>query len=836
MNTTRYLLPRLASSWIAYALAVTAAAGVVLLKYGLDRVLPALSGVDVDRFLFFFPAIMAVAWFGGVGPAVLCLGTTFVLSVFFLLEPRFSFFIESPVQTIHAVVFLVEGAMICILAGVLHAAWRQSDKARAALQSAYDNAQKNVIELTRTRDALSHSRSRFERLIESNIIGTFVVSREGTITNFNEALIRMVATAEGDPSPVGNSRPRLPDSISALLDDSVRRELDRHGSYGPAEHELVAQGGRHVPVLFGAALFAEEQESRELTACYLVDLTEIKRTRADLETAIVEAERANRAKSKLLTNMSHDLRNPMNSISGMIDLALSEEVSPQARDCLLVAKDSARAYLRILNDMLDLSKMDAGKFELSPEPFSFKRLIENTLKSFTPIMEKKLGLALTFQSDPEVPPYLVGDSVRLRQILANLIDNALKYTSAGSVSVSVRVIPQQRDPASGEVPDVRLEFCVSDTGAGIAEEDQDAIFAPFMQTGPRRSDGREGTGLGLAIVAELVQAMGGRVWLESKLGEGTRFYFTAGFGLASEEEEAIERGDKSETDGGCEWACPVASRESAHVLIVEDTPANWQLMEKILQKRGHRATIAVNGKDAVWQCRRQAFDAILMDVQMPVMDGFQATAAIRALPNPSGASATSPDVPIIAVSGYAMADDRTHCLKMGMDAFVPKPIAVGPMLATVERLAGRFRQKRGIRPTGPAERVPRPDSVKAEARTPTVVDDDCPVDLEASLERLAGDRELLHEMIVLFREDAPGLLARIEESLEPFHASVIERSAHSLKGLCASFESRRAVAAANAVREAAKSGDVTGTRDQAEELKHQIGRILDWLQKQDCFE
>jgi len=170
VDLTRYVHSRIANSRAAYAIAIVFAAAAVPLKYGLERGLPALSGAEVDRFLFFLPVVMAVAWFGGVGPAVSCLGTTFVLSVFFLLEPRFRFFIESPVQRIHALVFLVEGSLICILASVLHAAWRQSEKARSVLQPAYDNAQENVIELMRTRDALSKSRSLFARLVESNII------------------------------------------------------------------------------------------------------------------------------------------------------------------------------------------------------------------------------------------------------------------------------------------------------------------------------------------------------------------------------------------------------------------------------------------------------------------------------------------------------------------------------------------------------------------------------------------------------------------------------------------------------------------------------------------
>ena len=831
MNSARFPNPKVANSKAAYVIAFVLAAAAVLLKYGLDRVLPALSGADVDRFLFFFPAVMAVAWFSGVGPAVFCLGMTFILSVFFLLEPQFSFFIESPVQRIHALVFLVEGAMICTLAGLLHAAWQQSDKARSALQAAYDNAQRNVVELTRTRDALTKSRSRFERLVESNIIGTFVVSGDGEITNSNEALVRIVATAEGDCGAVEDRRKELPESISALLDDSVREKLYRHGRYGPAEHELVAEGGRRVPVLFGAALFGEEQESHELTTCYLVDLTEIKRTRADLEAAIAEAERANRAKSRLLTNMSHDLRTPMNSISGMIDLALSEDVSAKAHDCLVIARDSARAYLRILNDMLDLSKMDAGKFELSPEPFSTNGLLARTVESFSPIVEKKSDVELTCCVDSDVPPYLIGDHVRLRQVLSNLIDNALKYTNAGSVSLSVHVSPEEPGRDGGDTPNVLLEFRVSDTGTGIAEEDQAIVFAPFRQSDSPHSERKEGSGLGLAIVSELVQAMGGRVWLESKLGEGTHFFFSARFGLATDEEaSAVRERDEEEFDAGFNWAHPIASSESANVLVVEDTPANWQLMEKILQKRGHRATIAVNGKDAVWQCRRNAFDVILMDVQMPVMDGFQTTAAIRALPDVDDASATSPDVPIIAVTGYAMADDRAHCLEMGMDAFVAKPIEVGRMLATVERLAGRFRERRGIPPIEPAERIPMA-GVARDVTEPVAHGEgnDQPVDLEVSLQRLGGDQELLNDMIALFREDAPELLERIERSLESTQLAEVERAAHSLKGLCANFEARQAVAAANAVRQAAKAGEVALAGERVPKLRREVGRILGFL-------
>lgn len=236
----------------------------------------------------------------------------------------------------------------------------------------------------------------------------------------------------------------------------------------------------------------------------------------------------------------------------------------------------------------------------------------------------------------------------------------------------------------------------------------------------------------------------------------------------------------------------------------------------------------------MWQCRRQEFDVILMDVQMPVMDGFQTTAAIRALPNSDGASATVPDVPIIAVTGYAMADDRAHCLEMGMDAFIAKPIDVGPMLATIERMARRFRERRGIRPSEQVKRIRVIGVAEDPARKSALADDDgdgegCPVDLEASLTRMAGDRELLDEMVGLFREDAPALLARIEKSLESSQPNELERAAHSLKGLCANLESKRAAAAANALLEAARAGDLALARDLVPEMQRQIRRVLEWF-------
>jgi signal transduction histidine kinase len=388
--------------------------------------------------------------------------------------------------------------------------------------------------------------------------------------------------------------------------------------------------------------------------------------------ARLAAERANVAKSQFLTNMSHELRTPMTAIIGMTDLALSEELSAQVREYLQAVQTNAYLLLELLNEILDLSKLEAGKFALENAPFTLRKIVNELTQSFGYRAGEK-GLEFKAIVAEAAPDNLVGDSLRLRQILMNLLTNAIKFTEKGRVSVEVEV-------ESACAREAWLRFTVTDTGIGISPEDQERIFAPFTQVDASSSRMHSGAGLGLAIASELIRAMGGFRSVRSDVGRGSAFSFTIPLVYETPKDGTTAKPapvEASKPNGAQKIGLADAK---LHVLLAEDTPTNQMLVVHTLRKRGHQVEVASDGQAAVQLAEGKRFDIILMDLQMPGMDGFEATAAIRALP---GRDRT----PIVALTAHTMVGDRERCLAAGMEEYLPKPLDLRRLIDVVESCA-----------------------------------------------------------------------------------------------------------------------------------------------------
>ncbi|QDU80033.1 Signal transduction histidine-protein kinase BarA [Polystyrenella longa] len=704
------------------------------------------------------------------------------------------------------------------------------------------------------------------------------------------------------------------------------------------------------------------------------DITAQRNRELELLKARDAAEQANRVRGEFLASVSHELRTPMNAILGMLELSLQEDLPEFIQDYLATAKDSADSLLLLVNDILDLSRLESGRFELESLVFNVRGCLDDAMKTLSLRAHEK-GVELVCHIHSNVPEYMIGDPIRIRQIMLNLVGNALKFTQQGEVMVELQFAGEVKDaelekirqrmdesaedefanpPAS--LVDSRyyqLEMSVSDTGIGIADEDQKRIFQPFTQVDSSTTRKYSGTGLGLTICQELIGLMHGELSLESEVDKGSRFTFKILQAIPDETDPILQRprvtveelrdlpvlvidDNKSnqrilkemlthwsmkpvmassaeealiylreskqhkemyplllvdammpEMDGfmflqqarserllhsatilmlssadqrvfgeraeGVDIAAflekPVSQSDllnaimtvlkgpalrsntvhkyqkapqSLKILVAEDTPANQKVITAILKKRGHHATIANNGREAVEYVlnKEENFDIVLMDVQMPTMDGLQATRVIR-----ENERNRESAIPIVAMTAYAMKGDREKCLKSGMDDYISKPIDAVKLIRLIEKHTSPLRKvRRRTEPeTETSENMKKSSNPSDKQKTKKMID------MEKAQLRLGGDVHLLNSMVSFFLEDSPALIAKMKESLANGDDDELARAVHSIKGLTSNFDALEITAYTQILEDRAKKGDTAGFSGEIKKLESQVGELIEEL-------
>jgi len=781
------------------------------------------------------------------------------------------------------------------------------------------------IERKRVEEDLRRNEEAFRNTFDFASIGMAQVDTSGRWIKVNRALCEIVGYSAEELLKTDFQSLTHPDDLSTDV-DSMKKLLSGELATYQREKRYIHKEGRIVWVLLNVSVVRYADGRPQFFIGQIQDITTRKTALVELQLAKEAAEAANKAKSEFLANMSHEIRTPMNGVIGMTELVLDTNLTSEQRTYLQLALSSSKSLLSIINDILDFSGIEHGNIHLEPSEFKLRDIISDTLKTLTMRAHEK-GLDLEYRVLPEVPDSLVGDCGRLRQILINLIGNAIKFTDSGEVIIQVNIADRRSDA-------IDLHFAVADTGIGIPKSKLNEIFAAFKQGDGSATRRYGGTGLGLTISSQLVDLLGGSIWVESQEGEGSTFHFTLQFNLpegvearepsteiaklrnlnvlvvdnnqsrrsrlteilgtwgiipatADTAESALDKleiiGIREDARGlviaetelsqidGFELAQQIREISSSRevgilllgqhgrpidpsrltalkitgyltkpvkpsdlldsmlafvsdeveafekigedpgslprqvnsltkILLVEDNPVNQLLARRIIERQGYSLTLASTGTEALKALANSDFDLILMDVQMPEMDGFEATARIRELE-----TVTGKHIPIYAMTAHAMKGDREKCLNAGMDGYISKPIRAEELYSAIRSAQMKQPETKAFSSGGPAARA-----TFDKAKLMSMVD---------------HDEELLREIIALFMDNFPQKISEIKAAIADNNNEELMKAAHALKGAVGNFAARPAFEAAGRLEASGAKGDMSAVTKHFEALQTEIEKL-----------
>ncbi len=896
-------VPSLQSTLMGYGLSGLT----VLLAFAVKLLLDLRIANDQAPYLLFSAAVMVSAWSSGFGPGIFALVLSSAVGSFFFVEPKFLPTIDDVGAAIDFILFNLQGILIVVLCERFHRIRRTANNsmvhARESLQAHWE------------------SESRFQRLIESGLIGVYTTDHhEGTrIFEANDAFLDLIRADRSDLESGRLDERGLVTTTGHRTLEEAYGQIWTQGRCRPYEAVWRRRDGSTVPVYVSSLRL---DETGLLTTSFVLDLTERKRIERELlqakesaERAQELAERSSQAKTLFLAKVSHELRTPLNAIMGMTQLTMEESLPANTRASLETVAESSQVLLDLVNDLLDHASIESSQAALDPSEFAIRTMLEQLVRSVA-LRTGNRDVEIILDADFHLPEVVIGDELRIRQVLSNLLTNAIKYTERGEVLLRIDV----DDIASERF---RVNFAVIDTGIGIPPEKLNEIFEPFTQVDRWITRRQGGVGLGLTIARQLVRMMGGELRVESQPGSGSTFRFTiplskprqvtptegmpaaeldglrvlviednasnsamlqamlSHLGLVvevSSDADAAMRILQQTHEDRKPFACllvdvglpdadglqmierirddkgvtcpillmsPLANRRHLiprldaiapaqildkpvtrkatvealqtvlwgegttqtksenqspfdmleaplNVLVVEDTPASQNLVRTVLTRHGHRVEVVGDGQEAVERARSGEFHVILMDIQLPILDGVQATRLIR-IHETEEAHRT----PIIAMTAHDPTNRRQHYRMVGMDDYLAKPLEITKLLRTVER-HGRDAQHRCSGSNALPHADPRSDYDPVESSDGSgLSQDDTPqpsrsrdpfvLDRDEILSRFEHDRLLCRDMIQFFIDDFPGMIQEMEVASKSGDAPALRAAAHKFKGLVGNF-------------------------------------------------